>query len=168
MKILDANEYLTRNEAAKILKVNLSTLYYWHIKEKLTSIRIGNRVYYRRSDIESSLTNLDKRIRINIKPLSINSAYQGRRFRTPAHTKYKRDLSFLLPPIQKLPTPPYCIQFKFGISSSSSDGDNLVKVTQDCIADKYGFNDKLIKRWIIDVEHVKKGDEYIEFEINKL
>lgn len=105
--------------------------------------------------------------RINLKPISLNSAYSGRRFKTPECNAFKRDLHFMLPNI-KLPSPPYCIHFKFGVSSASSDGDNLIKVSQDTIAGRYSFNDKLIKKWIVEVEQVKKGDEFIEFKIESL
>jgi len=107
-------------------------------------------------------------VRINIKPLSVNSAYKGRRFRTPAHDIFKTAIKYLLPPVYKMPPPPYCIQFEFGVSSSLSDGDNLIKLTQDSIADKYEFNDRYIKRWIVDVEKVEKGKEYIKFRIDHL
>jgi hypothetical protein len=103
-------------------------------------------------------------IRLNIKPLSLNAAYSGVRYKTKACNSFKKDLYFMLPNI-RMPPPPYCIHFKFGVSSASSDGDNLIKVSQDTIADRYEFNDKLIKKWIVEVEQVKKGFEYIEFKI---
>lgn len=107
-------------------------------------------------------------IHLNIKALSVNEAYQGRRFRTPKHDVFKTAIKYLLPASYDMPKPPYCIYFEFGVSSALSDGDNLVKCTQDSIADKYGFNDRLIKRWIIDVEKVDKGKEYIKFKIEHL
>lgn len=107
-------------------------------------------------------------IKLNIKPLSVNEAYQGRRFRTPKHDLFKTAIKYLLPTSYDMPEPPYCIYFEFGVSSALSDGDNLIKLTQDSIADKYGFNDRYIKRWVIDIEHVKKGEEYIKFEIKHL
>ncbi len=48
-------EYLTRNEVAEMLKVDLSTLWLWQKKGKLIPVGLGNRVYYRRSDIEAAL-----------------------------------------------------------------------------------------------------------------
>ena len=105
---------------------------------------------------------------IKIKPLSVNEAYQGRRFRTPKHDLFKTEIKYLLPQWLELPEPPYVIIFEFGVSSPLSDGDNLVKCTQDSIADKYGFNDRLIKRWIVDIELVKKGEEYIKFDLKHL
>ncbi len=106
-------------------------------------------------------------ITVPIKPISVNEAYKGRRFRTEKCSKFKRDLYFMLPDL-KIPEPPYCINFKFGLSSASSDGDNCVKVAQDVISSRYNFNDKLIKKWIIEVENVSKGKEYISFKIESL
>ena len=67
----------------------------------------------------------------------------------------------MLPKIT-IPEAPYQIHFVFGLSSASSDGDNCVKNTQDCIAKYYGFNDKLIKRWIIDVVKTKKRSRILQ------
>lgn len=41
------NELLTRTETAKILKVELTTLWSWTKKGKITAYGIGNRVYYK-------------------------------------------------------------------------------------------------------------------------
>lgn len=107
-------------------------------------------------------------IKIHRKPLSVNEAYQGRRFRTPKYDLFKRDMNFLLPSDYKIPPPPYVIYFEFGLSSMSGDWDNCIKTAQDCISDKYGFNDKLIKRGVVDVVNVAKGHEYISFKIETL
>lgn len=53
-------ELLTRNEVSEMLKVDLSTLWLWQKKGKLIPVGLGNRVYYRRSDIESALVLLGK------------------------------------------------------------------------------------------------------------
>lgn len=50
-----ATEYLTREETANLLKCDLSTLYHWTRKGKLKSYKIGNRVYYKRSEVEANL-----------------------------------------------------------------------------------------------------------------
>jgi predicted DNA-binding transcriptional regulator AlpA len=54
------SEYLTRNEVAEMLKVDLSTLWNWQKKGKLIPVGLGNRVYYKRSDIEAALITLGK------------------------------------------------------------------------------------------------------------
>ena len=103
-------------------------------------------------------------ITIKYKPLSVNECWKGRRFRTDAYKKYQIDLGYLLPKLI-LPKPPFHIYYKFGVSSKSSDYDNCIKPLQDIIAKKYKFNDKLIRKATIETEIVKKGKEYICFNI---
>jgi DNA invertase Pin-like site-specific DNA recombinase len=51
-------ELLTRTETAKLLKINLSTLYLWTKKDHLKSYGISGKVYYKRSELESALIEL--------------------------------------------------------------------------------------------------------------
>jgi len=51
-------ELLTRNEVAELFKCDLSTIHNWCKKGKLIPYGIGNRVYFKRSEIELSLINL--------------------------------------------------------------------------------------------------------------
>ena len=44
-------ELMTRHETAAYLKVSLTALWDWNKKGILSSYRIGNRVYYKRSEI---------------------------------------------------------------------------------------------------------------------
>ncbi|HSC55290.1 MAG TPA: helix-turn-helix domain-containing protein [Phnomibacter sp.] len=53
-------EYLTREEVASLLKCDLSTLYHWTKKGKLKSYGIGNRVYYKRTEIELAIKPLNR------------------------------------------------------------------------------------------------------------
>ena len=53
-------ELLTRTETAKILKVELTTLWSWTKKGKITAYGIGNRVYYKRGEIMKSLIVLNR------------------------------------------------------------------------------------------------------------
>ncbi len=101
---------------------------------------------------------------INIKPMSVNEAWQGKRFKSEKYKLYEKQLPLLLKKI-KLPEPNYEIYFKFGFSSTLSDWDNPVKPTQDILAKYYQFNDKLIRRAIVEVVIVPKGKEFIEFDI---
>ncbi len=48
-----AEEYLTRSETSDLLKCDISTIHNWTKKGKLIAYKIGNRVYYKRSQIES-------------------------------------------------------------------------------------------------------------------
>jgi hypothetical protein len=54
-------ELLTRNEVAELLKVDLSTIHNWCKQNRLIPFGIGNRIYFKRSDIESTLVNLGKK-----------------------------------------------------------------------------------------------------------
>ena len=102
-------------------------------------------------------------MRVDIKPLSVNECWQGRRFKTPKYNAYQTELLFRLPKF-KLPDPPYSVYYTFGLSNLLSDVDNGVKPLQDILSKKYGFNDKLIHRAVVEKIKVEKGCEYIEFE----
>lgn len=104
-------------------------------------------------------------MRMHIKPLSVNEAWKGRRFKTDKYKNYQSSVLFMLPNIE-VPRGEIEILITFGFSSKASDFDNPVKPFVDCLQKKYGFNDKMIKRAVIMVDNVKKGEEYIEFKIS--
>lgn len=104
---------------------------------------------------------------LKIKPISLNSAYRGRRFKTPELESFKKEVFYLLPKIE-IPKGKLSAIYEFGVSSKASDGDNLIKVFQDCLADTYRFNDKMIYEWKVSKVDVKKGCEYIKFLIKPL
>jgi len=56
----EPTEYLTRNEVKELLKVDLSTIWNWTKKGKLKSYGIGNRVYYKRHEVEKTLIPLNQ------------------------------------------------------------------------------------------------------------
>jgi len=51
----EPTEYLTRQEVADLLKVNLSTIHNWCKKGKLKPLGVGARVYFLRADVEQCL-----------------------------------------------------------------------------------------------------------------
>jgi Holliday junction resolvase RusA-like endonuclease len=102
--------------------------------------------------------------KIKIKPLSINEAWKGSRYKTNKYKAFERGLLFLLPQL-KIPDQKLQLNLEFGFSNKGSDLDNPVKLVQDILSKKYGFNDNLIYRIVLDKVIVKKGDEYIKFEI---
>lgn len=119
------------------------------------------------ASVEKSTDVGSFKTRVNIKPMSVNDAWKGERYKSDEYRAYEKELLYILPKIE-IPEPPFQIYFKFGFSSDLSDWDNPIKPTQDVISKKYRFNDKLIKRAIIDIENVEKGCEYFEFEITHL
>lgn len=103
-------------------------------------------------------------MKVEIKPISVNLCWQGRRFKTKTYKKFEHDLLLMLPKI-KLGEPPYELLYKFHFSNKASDLDNPVKPITDILQKKYGFNDKDIYRLIVEKYIVKKGQEYFEFFI---
>lgn len=103
-------------------------------------------------------------MRINIKPLSVNECWQGKRFKTPKYKAYETELLYRLRSIE-LPQPPYELHITFGLSNVLSDWDNPVKPFQDILQKKYGFNDKNIFKAVVIKNKVLKGCEFIDFEI---
>jgi excisionase family DNA binding protein len=60
----DAEEFLTREEVARLLKISFPTLHDWTNKNLLKSYRIGNKVRYRKSEVMQS-------------PKAINASVEG-------------------------------------------------------------------------------------------
>lgn len=53
------NEYLTRDEVAKMFDVNISTIHNWCKSKRLNPFGIGARVYFLRHEVEASLKPLN-------------------------------------------------------------------------------------------------------------
>jgi len=54
----EPEEYLSRAEVAKLLKVDISTIHNWGKSGKLQRFGLGNRVYFKRSQVESAIIQL--------------------------------------------------------------------------------------------------------------
>lgn len=109
---------------------------------------------------------LNNYVKINIKPLSVNEAWQGKKFKTDKYKNYEKLLLSLLPDIV-IPKPPFKISYEFGMSKNS-DIDNPTKNFQDILAKRYEFNDRYIMEISIKKKVVKKGNEFIEFKIETI
>lgn len=101
-------------------------------------------------------------------PLSVNLAWQGRRYKTPTYKAYEKEMLWLLPRDITIPDGELKIFIEWGFSSKSSDWDNPIKPFVDILQKKYGFNDNRIYEAKIKKKIVKKGEEYIRFEISAL
>ena len=51
-------EYMTRQQVKDLLNVDLSTIWSWTKRGKLKAYGIGNRVYYRRDEVEAAIKPL--------------------------------------------------------------------------------------------------------------
>jgi Holliday junction resolvase RusA-like endonuclease len=105
--------------------------------------------------------------KIDIKPLSVNQAWVGKLRKTNKLTKYNRDINLILPKAS-IPDGNLKLSIVFGFSSKASDIDNPLKPFIDCLQNRYGFDDKNIYELNVKKEVVKRGCEYIEFDIQSI
>ena len=101
---------------------------------------------------------------INIKPLSVNKAWQGKRFKTKEYKSFENEMLLKIKK-QGNYNKPIWIELEFGFSSKLSDIDNPIKMTLDILQKKFGFNDRDVTRLLVIKKIVAKGNEYIKFEI---
>jgi len=100
--------------------------------------------------------NIEREIQIavNIKPLSINQAFQGRRFKTKAYTKYCHDVACLLTDRQydEMIKGYVEIHYKFYLKNwKMTDGDNCVKCLQDQLVSRGLIqDDRFIMKYVIE------------------
>lgn len=107
------------------------------------------------------------RQKIEIKPLSVNVAWQGRRFKTQQYKGYEK-VVLLMMRKNRLPDPPYHVEIEYGFSNKASDIDNPTKLILDILQKKFKFNDAQIYKLVLTKKIVKKGGEYFDFTINTL
>lgn len=106
--------------------------------------------------------------KIEVKPLSVNEAWQGRRFKTDKYKNYEKLLLLSLPPSKiNWDKEPIELSLLIGFSNVASDIDNAVKPFIDVLQKRYNFNDKYIFRLVVEKCLVDKGKEFIEFKIKK-
>lgn len=105
------------------------------------------------------------KIELKVKPLSVNQAWQGRRFKTDTYKEYEKTILFLLPKTRIKFADMLRIEFHFGFSNLASDLDNPVKPLLDILQKKYGFNDRDVFELNVRKNKVGKGDEFINIGI---
>ena len=105
--------------------------------------------------------------KIDIKPLSVNEAWQGKRFKTKKYLAYEKEVLLKLPAM-RMPKAPYVVTLEFGFSNAASDIDNPTKLVLDLIQKKYKINDKHIYEMHLYKTLVPRGQEFISFEIKSL
>lgn len=102
---------------------------------------------------------------IDVKPLTVNKAWKGRRYKTADYEKYETDIALLLPYCETPFEGPIEVTYYFHMKNHKlSDWDNPIKPIQDI----------LVKRgYIIDDRYIYAGhgykipddEEYIEVHI---
>lgn len=101
---------------------------------------------------------------IDIKPLSVNEAYTGKRYKTNEYRQYSNSLSWLLPKKVNI-YPKMSISIIFGFKNASADIDNPTKLFLDILQNFYNFNDKNIYKITIEKQITNKP--FIMFEIHE-
>jgi len=103
---------------------------------------------------------------LQIKPLSVNEAFKGRKFRTDKYDMFIRNCLLMLPKTILIEDEKNIkLAIEFGFSSKASDIDNCCKSFIDCLVKKYKVDDRYIYELHIFKAIVKKGEEYIKFKI---
>ena len=97
---------------------------------------------------------------VKIKPLSVNSCWQGHRYKTKEYKKYEK-LALSMLQDKAIPLPPCRLEITFYMSNMASDVDNPVKPWIDILQKKFGFNDRDIFELNLKKIKVKKGEEKI-------
>ena len=109
---------------------------------------------------------------VPLKPLSVNKAWRGQRFKTIDYKAYEIEVWAKLPRALAIPPPTggrdLVLDIEFGFSSAASDFDNPVKPFVDILQKRYNFDDRRIKRAEINVETVERGQEYIKFNLRHI
>jgi len=101
--------------------------------------------------------------KIKIKPLSVNCAWKGKRYKTDEYKYYEQELIYTLPKILVKPIP-LIVTLHAGINKQA-DIDNIAKPFIDILQKKYGFNDNQIYELHLIKFAVNKGNEFISFKI---
>ena len=105
---------------------------------------------------------------VKIKPLTVNQCWKGRRTKTDDYVCYEETLYYkLLPSNVFIPKGKLKIYLVFGVSNVNSDWDNPIKPFVDILQKKYNFNDNRIYFASVHKKKVKKGEEYILFNISE-
>lgn len=107
-------------------------------------------------------------IKINIKPISANSAFIGTKVKSAKYRSFEKELLLKLPNDNIPNKRPLRLSYEFGFSNLQSDIDNAVKQTTDVLSKKYGFNDMYVMELNVKKFVVEKGQEYIKFNIEVL
>lgn len=107
---------------------------------------------------------------IRVKPLSINDAWQGRRFKTPKYKRFAEEVGIRLLKHKKpkLGDSKLCIHYRFHISNMRSDVDNFIKAFQDVLFTWLGIDDSRIVRLTAEKIKCAKHKEKIEWTIEQV
>jgi hypothetical protein len=102
-------------------------------------------------------------INLKIKPLSVNKAWQGKRFKTPEYKKYEIQMMRMLPDMEIKEFKQ--LKITYGFSNMMADIDNPTKLVLDILQKRYNVNDRDLIYLVLHKVKTKKGEEFIEIEL---
>ena len=104
------------------------------------------------------------KIILNLKPLSVNEAWKGRRFSTPAKKQFEAAVRYSLPKVEVRRAPYYRVAYDFFlVNFALTDGANLEKVLTDCLVKRGVIQDD---RYIVDYRIRKFPSDKDRIEIS--
>lgn len=109
-------------------------------------------------------------ITLNVKPLSVNACFQGRRFKNKNYKNYENEIYWLLKQnyMYSKFTGYIYIHYKFYLKNwKKTDGGNLEKCLTDIlVSNKVIEDDRFIMKYVI--EKFPADKDYIEIEIDEV
>ena len=104
---------------------------------------------------------------VNLKPLSINIAFKGRRFKTQECKQYEKDLWVLLPKKERVEGK-YSLVLDFFLKRpGNTDVSNLIKILEDILVKKEYIKDDRYC-WDLHVRKHKADEDSIGIEIKEI
>ncbi|WP_178124451.1 RusA family crossover junction endodeoxyribonuclease [Spartinivicinus ruber] len=103
-------------------------------------------------------------ITVKTKPLSVNEAFLGRKVKSKKYRDYEEILISTLPDVS-VPEGKLTLKLLVSYSNSRADIDNALKPFIDVLQKRYDFNDNKIYRLVIEKNIVKKGEEFLKFQL---
>lgn len=106
---------------------------------------------------------------LDIKPLSTNKMYTGRKRKSVWYKAYQREVhkkleeSGLFDPTKKV-VGTYKLELEIGVSNSAFDASNAIKPFEDILSGHFKFNDKIIFFVSCRKYVVYKGEEFLRFK----
>lgn len=109
-------------------------------------------------------------MKVEIKPISINSCWQGRRFKTKEYAEWRKESMYLIKKLKPETVDAVCtVQLTFHCSKNFKrvDIDNMIKPALDSIVDSGAIkDDRFIEKLVVD--KVKDKKDFWEFSVEEL
>ena len=106
-------------------------------------------------------------VEINIKPLSINRAWQGRKYRTKDYKAYQKEVHYLLPDKEMIKGNIAVFLTFYLKNASQCDVDNFIKPLLDILKNK-GYIEDDRKVYFVQATKIKDVKSKIKIGIVKL